>query len=98
LRTKTGFDAGLQLSFASDQEWVEPQFDPDAPGGFDRTPLPIEGSAVLVGRIAQRLFDDQIEFGIAGTNLLDIGSSRSREHPFANRREARVVAELIGRF
>lgn len=98
LRTKVGFDAGIQLSYASDQQWVEPRFDPSDPSGFDRTPLPIDGSAVLVGRIAQRLFDDALELGVAGTNLLDIGDNRSREHPFANRREARVVAELIGRF
>ncbi|HJL43398.1 MAG TPA: TonB-dependent receptor, partial [Myxococcales bacterium LLY-WYZ-16_1] len=86
LRTKVGFDAGLSLSLVSDQRWVEPRFDPEDPSGFDTTPLPLDGSAVLMGRVGYRLLDDKLEVGVSGTNLLDIRDNRAEEHPFANRR------------
>jgi len=97
-RLPAGLDLGLSASYTSSQRWVEPRFDPEDPSGFDRTPLPVDGSVVMLGRLGYRLFDGDLEFGVTGTNLLDVGDNREREHPFANRREIRVAGELIGRF
>jgi hypothetical protein len=53
---------------------------------------------VVVGRAGYRLFDDQLELAIAGSNLADIGASRHLEHPYANQVEARVVGSITARF
>ncbi|MEM6368490.1 MAG: TonB-dependent receptor [Myxococcota bacterium] len=97
-RLPAGLDLGLSASYTSSQRWVEPRFDPDDPSGFDSTPLPVDGSVVMLGRVGYRFFDGDLELGVTGTNLLDVGDNREREHPFANRREIRVAGELIGRF
>ena len=97
-RLPAGLDLGLSASYTSSQRWEEPRFDPEDPSGFDRTPLPVDGSVVMLGRVGYRLFDGDLELGVTGTNLLDVGDNREREHPFANRREIRVAGELIGRF
>jgi hypothetical protein len=98
LRTGFGLDLGLSLHFVSDQDWVEPQFDPDDPSGFDDTPLPIDASVVVIARAGYRLFDDRLELAISGTNLADTGGNRHREHPFGNRVEARVIGSVTARF
>ncbi len=98
LRTRFGLDLGLSVHFVSDQQWVEPQYDVDDPTGFDSTPLPLDASAVVMGRIGYRLLDDKLELAVVGTNLTDFGGLRHREHPFGNRLEARLLGQVTGRF
>jgi iron complex outermembrane receptor protein len=97
-RARFGLDLGASVHLVSDQAWVEPNFDQTDPSGFDTTPLPIDGSVVVVARAGYRLFDDQLELAIAGSNLADIGASRHLEHPYANQVEARVVGSITARF
>ncbi len=98
LRTSFGMDVGLSAHFVSDQKWVEPNYDPADPTGFNSDPLPVDASIVVVGRIGYRMLDDQLELAISGANLTDFGSLRHREHPYANRVEARVLGSLTARF
>lgn len=98
LRTKFGMDVGLSAHFVSDQKWVEPNYDPNDPTGFDSEPLPVDASVVIIGRLGYRLLDDQLEIAISGANLTDFGSLRHREHPYANRVEARVLGSVTARF
>ena len=97
-RARFGLDLGASVHLVSDQAWVEPNFDQTDPSGFDSTPLPIDGSVVVVARAGYRLFDDQLELAISGSNLADIGASRHLEHPYANQVEARVVGSITARF
>lgn len=102
LRTSFGLDVALSAHFVSSQDWVEPAYDPTDPTGFLSCPANtncrVDPSVVMIGRLGYRLFDDRLEVAVAGTNLLDFGDNRHREHPFANRREARVLGIVTGRF
>jgi outer membrane receptor for ferrienterochelin and colicin len=102
LRTKFGLDVGASVHFVSEQDWVEPAFNPDDPSQLVECPVNtdchVDHAVVVIGRIGYRLFDDRLELGVAGTNLTDFGNNRHREHPFANRVEARVVGTVTGRF
>ncbi len=98
LRTRLGLDLGLSVHLTSDQQWVEPQYDLDDPSGFDTTPLPVDASAVVMGRIGYRMLGDKLELAVVGTNLTDFGGLRHREHPFGNQLEARLMGMLTGRF
>ena len=98
LRTEIGLDLGLSGHFVSAQDWVEPEYDPNDPTGFNTDPLALDASVLMIGRVGYRLFDDQVEIAISGVNLLDFGDLRHREHPFGNRLEARVVGSLTARF
>jgi iron complex outermembrane receptor protein len=98
LRTSFGLDLGASVHYVSNQAWVDPQYDLDDPSGFDATPLPLDASVVVMGRIGYRLLDDKLELGVAGTNLTDFGGLRHREHPFGNNLEARILGTVTGRF
>lgn len=98
LRTSIGLDVGLSGHFVSSQKWVEPNYDPADPTGFNTDPLPVDASVLVIGRVGYRLFDDNLELAVVGTNLLDFGDLRHREHPFANRLEARVLGTVTARF
>ncbi len=98
LRTELGIDASLSFHYVSSQNWVEPSFDPNDPSGFNTDPLLVDDSLVIIGRIAYRLFEDRLELALSGTNLLDFGEHRHREHPFANHVEARVTGSMTARF
>ena len=98
LRTRWGLDLGASAHFVSSQDWVEPEYDPADPTGFNTEPLAVDESVVLIARAGYRLFDDRLELAVSGVNLLDIGSLRHREHPFGNRLEARVIGSLTARF
>lgn len=97
-RARFGLDLGASVHVVSDQDWVEPNFDQTDPSGFDTTPLPIDASVVVIARAGYRLFDDQLELAISGSNLADIGENRHLEHPYANKLEARVVGSITARF
>jgi iron complex outermembrane receptor protein len=98
LRTALGLDASLSAHLVSSQRWIEPSYDPSSPSGFNVEPLPLGASAVVLARVGYRLFGDRLELGVSGSNLLDFGSLRHREHPFGNRLEARVLGMATARF
>lgn len=98
LRTDIGLDVGLSGHFVSSQNWIEPNYDPNDPTGFNADPLPVDASVLVIGRVGYRLFDDNLEIAVSGSNLLDFGDLRHREHPFANRLEARVLGSVTARF
>jgi len=98
LRTRLGLDLGASVHFVSSQRWIEPQYDLQDPSGFDTTPLPLDASVVVMGRIGYRMLDDKLEISVAGTNLTDFGGLRHREHPFGNHLQARLIGMITGRF
>ncbi len=98
LRTRFGLDAGLSLHVVSAQKWAEPNYDPAAPSGFNVDPLPVDASILVIGRLGYRLLEDQLEVAVSGTNLLDFGDLRHREHPYANELEARILGSVTARF
>ncbi|MBK6689730.1 MAG: TonB-dependent receptor [Deltaproteobacteria bacterium] len=98
LRTRVGLDLGLSVHFTSSQRWVEPDYDPNSATGFDAEPLPLPSSVLVMGRIGYRLLDDQLEVAVSGTNLLDFGDLRHREHPYGNQLEARLLGQVTARF
>lgn len=98
IRTRLGLDVALSGHFVSAQQWIEPNYDPNAPSGFNTDPLPIGAAVVVIGRLGYRMLEDRLEFGVSGVNLLDFGGLRHREHPYANRLEARVLGTVTARF
>lgn len=98
LRTRLGLDLGLSVHLVSSQRWVEPDYDPNSATGFDAEPLPLSPSVLVLGRIGYRLLDDRLEIAVSGTNLLDFGDLRHREHPYGNQLEARLLGQLTARF
>lgn len=101
VRTRVGLDVGLSFSFTSDQDWREEIANPsprDPLEAIQRVTLPLEAYAVLSGRVGYRLFEDALELSIVGNNLTQLGEVRDRQHPLANRTEARVLGALKARF
>ena len=98
VRTNLGLDIGASFHFVSSQDWIEPEFDPDDPSGFRLDPVRVDSAIVMIARLGYRLLDDRLEFAVSGTNLLDYGDKRHKEHPFANRVEARLFGSLTARF
>jgi iron complex outermembrane recepter protein len=95
LRTRFGLDFAASAHVVSSQRWRELLYDVTASAG---TIYPIPPSVVIIGRVGYRLFEDKLELAVSGVNLGDFGSERHREHPFANRLEARVLGSVTARF
>ena len=93
-----GFDVGAAVHYTSDQDWIEPEFDQDDPSGFRLDPSRVDQAVVVTARLGLRLFRDQLELALSGTNLMDVGENRHIEHPFGNRAEARVFGSATARF
>ncbi len=98
LRTQFGLDVAASIHYTSKQDWIEPEFDPNDPGGFNTDPLRVDDAVVVIGRIGYRLFDDRLTLAVSGINLADFGGNRHREHPFANQVEARLLGTVRARF
>jgi iron complex outermembrane receptor protein len=93
-RAPFGIDLSLDFSWQSDQYWVEQVLD-TARGGvvFQRFHLP--SYAMLNARVGWRLFDDQLELALVGTNLVADGH---REHPFGQPIDRRFLGTATVRF
>ena len=73
--------------------WVEQVLDTERGGtAFETFSLP--SYAVLNARIGYRLFDDQLELAVTGTNLL----MAHREHPFGQRMDRRFMGHVTFRY
>ncbi|MFK7987062.1 MAG: TonB-dependent receptor [Sandaracinaceae bacterium] len=92
-RAPFGLDLALDFHYVSDQVWVEQVID-TARGGVAFEPFELPGYAILNARIGWRLFDDQLELAVTGSNLL----MHHREHPFGQRTDRRFMGHATFRF
>lgn len=92
LRTELGLDVGLSFHFTSREVWQEPNT------ANVREDFVVDPSLVIMGRVGYRMFDDKLEVSVSGMNIGDFGNHRHREHPFANRVEARFLGSVAARF
>nr|ADI22127.1 outer membrane receptor for ferrienterochelin and colicins [uncultured myxobacterium HF0200_19H16] len=92
-RSRFGIDAAIDGHWVSDQYWVEPVPSAESASGFERFEL--TNYLLLNARVGYRLFDENLELGLVGTNLLD---RQSRQHPFGERLNRRILATAMLRF
>lgn len=92
-RSPFGLDLAVDFHFVSDQVWVEQVLDTERGGtAFETFSLP--SYAVMNARVGYRLFDDQLELAVTGTNLL----MAHREHPFGQRMDRRFMGHVTFRY
>lgn len=92
-RSEIGLDVGVDLNVVGEQFWV---IRTSTATGFAQQGTEIPAYTLLNARIGYRLFDDQLELAVSGTNLLD---DVHRQHPFsAQRLTRRVFVTSILRF
>lgn len=92
-RSSFGLDVSVDFSWQSNQVWFEQLLDPARGIVFGRFPL--REYAILNARIGYRLFDDQLELAVVGTNLIDDGH---REHPYGQPIDRRFMGFVTVRF
>ncbi|MDQ3033981.1 MAG: TonB-dependent receptor [Myxococcota bacterium] len=93
-RAPFGLDLSLDFSWQSDQVWYEQVLNQERGGiVFQRFELP--AYTTLNARVGWRLFDDQLELAVIGTNLVDAGH---REHPFGQPIDRRFMGTVTVRF
>ena len=85
-RSPIGLDLSFDFHWVDDQVWTEQVTDAETIVRFDR--FPIDSYILLNARLGWRLFDDVLDLGIVGYNL--IGES-IRQHPFAQPLDRRVM-------
>lgn len=92
-RSMPGLDLSLDAHWVTDQVWVEQVPDETTGTRFEAFRVP---SYVLVNaRIGYRMFDDRLELGLVGTNLLN---QLHRQHPFGQRIGLRLLATTAVKF
>lgn len=94
LRTKAGFDAGLDFFYYSGQTWAEQRIN-YATGNIEYVPFDLAGYAVLNGRIGYRFKGEPLDLAVGGTNLLN---DVHREHPFGQLIGRKIYVSLGYRF
>ena len=77
----------------SDQVWVEQVT--DARTGVRFEAFDLDGYVLLNARVGVRLFDDRLDLGITGTNLL---FQKVRQHPLSQPMDTRFVVSGAFRF
>jgi outer membrane receptor for ferrienterochelin and colicin len=92
-RAPFGLDVSVDFSWQSEQVWFEQLLDPVRGIVFGRFGLP--SYAILNARIGYRLFEDQLELAVVGTNLIDDGH---REHPYGQPIDRRFMGVVTVRF
>jgi iron complex outermembrane receptor protein len=92
-RSSFGLDVALDTHWVSAQTWVEQVMDEKTGARFEA--FHIGDYVLLNARVGYRLFDDQLELGVYGTNLL---GRRFRQHPFGQRIDTRLMGTLAVRF
>lgn len=92
-RSPFGLDLAADFQYSSPQVWVEQQVDTTRGAyfaSFDVDPL-----MLVNARIGYRMFDDMVEVGVSGTNLL---MTEQRQHPFAQPMDTRYMGSATVRF
>ncbi len=94
-RSAFGLDVGVDLNVVGRQYWVV-RTRADVGGDFVQEGFEIPAYALVNARVAYRLFQDQLELAVSGTNLLN---DVHRQHPFsAQRLDRRVFVTSTLRF
>ncbi|MET0285532.1 MAG: TonB-dependent receptor [Polyangiales bacterium] len=92
-RARFGLDLSADVSWFSDQKWIEQVTDVDTGVRWQSYNLP---SFVMVNaRIGYRLFGDTLDLGVVGTNL---AFQDKRQHPLAQPLDTRVLGTAKVRF
>lgn len=92
-RAPFGLDLAVDFSWVSDQVWVEQVVD-TAAGGTAFVDFHLPAYMVLNARVGWRLFQDQLEVAVVGTNLIE----EHRQHPFGQPVDRRVMGSVTFRY
>jgi hypothetical protein len=92
-RARFGLDLSADVSYTSPQTWVEQVTDPGRGVRFQT--FEVQDFVMVMARIGYRLFNDQLELGLVGTNL---AFQDKRQHPFAQPIDTRVYGTARLRF
>lgn len=92
-RAPFGLDVAVDFSWVSDQVWVEQVLDTER-GGTAFVDFELPAYVVLNARIGWRLFDDQLELAVVGTNLIQ----EHRQHPFGQPIDRRFMGTVTFRY
>jgi outer membrane receptor for ferrienterochelin and colicin len=92
-RARFGLDLSADLSWFSDQRWIEQVTDVDTGVRWQSYNQP--SFLMINGRIGYRFFADRLELGLVGTNL---AFQDKRQHPLAQRLDTRVLGTAKVRF
>ena len=82
-----GLELSADLSWLSAQRWIEQVT--DTVRGVRWESYEVEPLVYLSARIGYRLFDEQLDLGVTGNNLL---FQHKQQHPFGQRLDTRVLA------
>ncbi|MDH5490396.1 MAG: TonB-dependent receptor [Myxococcales bacterium] len=92
-RSSFGLDLSADFHWVSSQLWAMQVTDVETGVRFDSFALP--SYSLLNARVGYRLFDDQVELGIVGSNLL---FQARRQHPYAQPVATRIMGTGTLRF
>ncbi len=93
-RSSFGLDLSADLHIVTSALWVE-QLPTSTAEGVRFVPFPLDGYQLLNARVGYRLFDDRLELGIVGTNLL---FQQHRQHPTGQTIDTRFLGQATVRF
>jgi outer membrane receptor for ferrienterochelin and colicin len=93
-RSWFGLEGSLDLSWFSDQVWIEQVTDVQR-GGVRWQQYAQPSFVMLSGRLGYRLFKDRLELGVSATNLVSQGK---RQHPLGQPLDTRVLGTAKVRF
>lgn len=93
-RSRFGLDLSADLHVATKSTWVEQIVVADVEG-IRFISLPLSGYQLLNARVGYRLFDDRLELGVAGFNLL---FQERRQHPLGQTLDTRIIGQATVRF
>jgi len=92
-RSPIGIDAAVDVHWVDDQRWAQQVSDPVTGVRFQS--FPIRSYTLVNASLGYRLFDDHLELGLSGYDLLDQGR---RQHPFGQPVGRRLMGRVTGRF
>lgn len=86
-RAPFGLELSTDVSWLGQQRWIEQVT--DTVRGVRWESYDVEPLVYLSARVGYRLFDEQLELGVTGNNLL---FQHQQQHPFGQRLDTRVLA------
>ncbi len=97
-RSSFGLDLSVDLHVVTKALWVEQVTATGATTAAEAirfVPFPLDGYQLLNARVGYRLFDDRLELGVVGYNLL---FQEHRQHPTGQTIDTRVLGQTTVRF
>jgi outer membrane receptor for ferrienterochelin and colicin len=92
-RARFGLDLSADVSYTSPQVWLEQVTDPGR--GVKFQAFRVDDFVMVTARIGYRLWNDQLELGVVGTNL---AFQDKRQHPYSQPLDTRVFGSVKLRF